>query len=815
MKNLLRLKPYPFCNILLIAVSVWGDTPTISLNANKIGQLGNHRFVNEGKVQRLEFTYDGTSLFAVNSQEACLWELETGRKEMVFRMPSSILQGAISQNGETVILSDNGNNLHIFDAKTGECLHKLVTEGNRAFAVSLTKDGNIAATGGGDDIFLWDVHKGQILQKFQHEGGVRALAFSPDGDKLACAGELRNPIRIYTLNGESEPITIDGSAGSRAWLSFSSDGKLLSGSCEIKTPRGSKSSFRTWDTTSGEIKHNISGTFSSGSFHPNGKMVAARGIERQSALYHVTTGQQVLRLPISTDVGSVAFSPDATLFAMSQGELIRLWSIETWEEIEPGSGHTHSVQTVAFCPSGKQIATGDKNGTLILWSWPEAQELHRIEGIGSHWGVQHLRFSPDGRTLGATAWVNGGDTFYVFDLEKGSLIHQFGKAHQGNGPIAFRPDGQILYTGQSNGRIALWESQTGKFIREVETHDGGIHSVWPAREHPFLWWAGEYQGLGLMDQTTGEARRRLENGSHHSSANLQLSPSEDWIAIGNTVWDLDSGKIWIEGREAPAAFSPDSRFLVSAPQGKLELWDLQTRQKIYRFDSEASAAAFSPDGTVLVATNGALPELWDMTGRLHKGTLRPLHATTQEMDTLWQRLRSPDPWEGHLTAWALAATGGAGVNFLQQHLHPAKVARARKIQKFPLPERVQASRAIAALQRNGSDAALDLLETLSGGASGAAVTQDAKQALIDMGRTEASQEYAINSWESIPVKPVPELMNMAAQFEFLATHNLIKKDPGIMFYFETESRNAYSTAAERFLESDLPLSELVRGKEKI
>ena len=84
----------------------------------------------------------------------------------------------------------------------------------------------------------------------------------------------------------------------------------------------------------------------------------------------------------------------------SAGGFARVWDTPTWREEATLSGFLNAVDTVAFSPDGKQLATSGSNteDTLKLWDVGSCQELLTLEGSGSE--VQETSFSPDVSSIG-------------------------------------------------------------------------------------------------------------------------------------------------------------------------------------------------------------------------------------------------------------------------------------------------------------------------------------------------------------------------------------------------------------------------------
>ena len=80
---------------------------------------------------------------------------------------------------------------------------------------------------------LYDLKTKSVLHTFKHSRGVRSVAFSQDGTKLAAGGD-DNKVTLYDLKTKSILHTFDHSHGVNS-VSFSQDGTKLAAGGNDKT----------------------------------------------------------------------------------------------------------------------------------------------------------------------------------------------------------------------------------------------------------------------------------------------------------------------------------------------------------------------------------------------------------------------------------------------------------------------------------------------------------------------------------------------------------------------------------------------------
>jgi hypothetical protein len=50
-----------------------------------------------------------------------------------------------------------------------------------------------------------------------------------------------------------------------------------------------------------------------------------------------------------------------------QDHQVRIWEVATFQEVRSFTGHVGDVYAIAFGPDGKTLASGSRDGTILIW----------------------------------------------------------------------------------------------------------------------------------------------------------------------------------------------------------------------------------------------------------------------------------------------------------------------------------------------------------------------------------------------------------------------------------------------------------------
>jgi serine/threonine protein kinase/WD40 repeat protein len=331
---------------------------------------------------------------------------------------------------------------------------------------------------------LWSLVTHEEIAEIEQPETVVPANATPDGNSLLVWGDSYG--WIYKLKS-AERMDLPPLAGSVTAVAFSPDGTRLASVSKDRVVRVSDvaTGQTIWQAT------NLPGPGQNISYSPNGKWLAT--VDWNTALvwiWDAQTGQRQIELGTNgPGTGMcVQFSPDGRYLgtAIRHGRdngVVSIWKID-----ENGST-TNGLRidliksfplarlfgSLSFSPNGRSVSFSEKYSKLYLWDFDRTNSAYAV-GEDFDIGVQCSSYTPDGDKL----LVVGDHEIVTLDAATGQKISSF-RIQEAKAPPAIQmsslsPDGARLAVTTSNARgVNLWNPKTGRLIYPLPEDNGAVY----------------------------------------------------------------------------------------------------------------------------------------------------------------------------------------------------------------------------------------------------------------------------------------------------------------------------------------------------
>jgi WD40 repeat protein len=257
-------------------------------------------------------------------------------------------------------------------------------------------------------------------------------------------------------------------------------------------------------------------------------------------------------------VTGLAISPNGNLIASCGGDGSIIVRDASCKAIATICGNS-PVNSIAFDPSSRWLASGHAEGRLRFWMAASGEEA--ASDIAVARPIHELAFGAADDLLA----VSDGQTVALWEVKfaeesaKGTLRKTLTLAEGTFTSLAFTPRSRELLTGDTTGATRLWNTSGGSGRVVARKHDGGVTSIAVAPRSETVLTAGAGGDAWLWEAGTPDVIQPLASIAAHPNGARYVALSLDgqrMISDGYDnhvrVWDLSRG---VQERDLAAAES--------------------------------------------------------------------------------------------------------------------------------------------------------------------------------------------------------------------------------------------------------------------
>ena len=286
--------------------------------------------------------------------------------------------------------------------------------------------------------------------------------------------------------------------------------------------------------------------------------------------------------------GLTAVAGGATWWVLSQGQTSRRPANSHLETIlYIYKGHHAYVETLAWSPNGKRIASGSGDKTVQVWDATTGDHAFTYQGHADQ--VWAVAWSPDGQRI-----TSGGvdKTVQVWVAITGNRIFTYQGHTAAVAAVAWSPNGQRIASAGYDRTVQIWDAINGGHVFTYHGHTDTVAAV--------AW---------------------SPNGQRIASASYDRTVQ---------IWDaVNGGHVFTyyghSGELRAAAWSPDGKLIVSGGyDNTARVWDAITGLTVYTYPGHSgyvNSAVWSPSGKRIASGSGdKTVQVWDATTGDHAFT---------------------------------------------------------------------------------------------------------------------------------------------------------------------------------------------------